>query len=278
MKFGTTIRNQGPAATTANILQSARYAEAIGLDSLWVVDHIAIPPDDAEGSEGRWFDPLATLAYLAAATDTVQLGVSVLVLPYRPALPTAKWIATIQELSNGRLHLGIGPGWMQAEFTALGVDKSRRGEITDETIDFVKSCFETDDDIANANGQQFYFRPKPACPPIYVGGMTDKALERTIRCADGWLPMGIDPEKLSPRIATLKQMANAAGRKCPDVITIGTLPDDDQEAIDKLNECAALGVSHYIQSSRYADIDGFRKIMERLQLVRGELTRAAAFP
>src|SRR5207245_7134965 len=94
-----------------------------------VVDHIAIPPYDAEGSDGRYLDPLATLAFLAGVTTRVGLGTAVLVLPYRPALPTAKWIATVQELSGGRLNLGVGVGWMAAEFRALGVDLRRRGAI-----------------------------------------------------------------------------------------------------------------------------------------------------
>ena len=272
MKFGTTVRNMGPAATTETITACALHAEKIGLDSLWVVDHIAIPPDDAEGSEGRWFDPLATLAYFAAATSSIELGVSVLVLPYRAPLPTAKWVATIQELSRGRLHLGIGPGWMQPEFDALGVDKSARGKITDDTIDFIQHCFASDNDVATANGQPFYFRPRPQCPPVYVGGMTDKALERTIRCADGWLPIGIDPDKLGPRIAKLKEMANEAERECPLIITIGSLPDDQQLAIDQLSKCAELGVSHYIQSSRYHTSEEFAETMERLLLIKQQVS------
>ena len=95
MKIGTAIRNMGPAATSECILHCARHAEAVGLSHIWTVDHIAIPPDDAEGSNGRWLDPLATIAFLAAATSRIYLGISVLVLPYRPALPTAKWVASI---------------------------------------------------------------------------------------------------------------------------------------------------------------------------------------
>lgn len=271
MKFGTTVRNMGPAATTQCISSCAKHAETIGLDSIWVVDHIAIPPDDAEGSDGRWFDPLATLAYLAAATTRVQLGVSVLVLPYRPPLPTAKWLATIQELSNHRLQLGIGPGWMPAEYTALGINKAQRGLQTDECIDFIRECFAAQNDVMESNGQEFLFRPNPPAPPIYVGGMTDRALERTIRCADGWLPMGIDPNKLKPRIAVLKSMADAAGRACPEIVTIGSLPEDEKLAIEQLQECKALGVSHYIQASRYSDTEEFKRTMARLLEIRSAI-------
>lgn len=272
MQFGTTVRNMGPAANTECISQCAVHAEQIGLDSVWVVDHIAIPPNDAEGSDGRWFDPLATLAYLAALTSRVRLGVSVLVLPYRPPLPTAKWLATIQELSRGRLHLGIGPGWMDAEFTALGVSKSKRGIATDQCIDFIRECFDSDNDVVTSNGQEFFFRPRPTRPPIYVGGMTDRALERTIRCADAWLPMGIDPEKLKPRIAVLKSMADAAGRKCPDIVTIGSLPDEQSLAVDQLAACKELGISHYIQASRYETFGEFEKKLQRVLDIKQQLT------
>ena len=206
MKIGTAIRNMGPAATSACIVHCATKAEAIGLAHIWTVDHIAIPPDDAEGSNGRWLDPLATIAFLAAATSRIQLGISVLVLPYRPALFTAKWVASIQELSGGRLLLGVGPGWMQPEFTALGIDRKKRGQITDPTIDFMRECFDAPNDVVEMNGQAFLFRPKPVAPPIYVGGMTDRALERTIRCGDGWLPIGIDPKSYSRGSNDLKSL------------------------------------------------------------------------
>src|SRR5262249_59689855 len=117
---------------------------------------------------GRYLDPLATLAYLAGVTTRVGLGTAVLVLPYRAALPTAKWAATIQELSNGRLLLGVGVGWMAAEFRALGIDHRRRGRITDETLTVLDACFA--DDVVHANGQPFLFKPRPARPPLFIGG------------------------------------------------------------------------------------------------------------
>src|SRR5438105_10739358 len=128
MEVGVVLRNMGPQSTRETLEAAARAADALpAVADLWVTDHIAIPPDDAEGSEGRYLDPLATLAYLAGATTRVGLGTSVLVLPYRPPLPTAKAIATVQELSGGRLLLGVGVGWMAAEFRVLGIDLGRRG-------------------------------------------------------------------------------------------------------------------------------------------------------
>src|SRR3990172_10731342 len=130
MRLGLVLRSQGAQSTRETVLACARAAEDLGLDDVWVVDHVAIPPDDAEGSEGRYLDPLTALAWLAGATRRIGLGTGVLVLPYRPALPTAKAIATVQELSGGRLRLGGGGGWMEAEFRALGVPRARRGRDT----------------------------------------------------------------------------------------------------------------------------------------------------
>lgn len=271
MNIGTTIRNMGAAATAGCIRHCAQAAEAIGLAHIWTVDHIAIPPDDAEGSDGRWLDPLATLAFLAAATSRIHLGVSVLVLPYRPALPTAKWIATIQELSGGRLRLGIGPGWMEPEFRVLGIARKGRGKITDETVDFIRACFAAPNDTLRVNEQLFLFRPNPPQPPIYVGGMTDAALARAIRCGDGWLPMGIDPEQLRPRIERLTEMAAAAGRERPDIIAIGALPESQTAAVEQLAACADLGATDYIQASRYHDEHDFDAIIARLEDLRRQL-------
>ena len=159
MKLGMLLRNSGPSSTAHTIAACARAADEIGLDDLWTIDHIAIPPDDAEGSGGRYVDALATLAFAAGVTQRVGLGVSVLVLPYRAALPTAKWVAAIQELSGGRLTLGVGAGWMAAEFKATGVAREHRGRITDETLAFLHECFAKD--IVTLRDQPFIFSLDP---------------------------------------------------------------------------------------------------------------------
>src|SRR6185436_15379205 len=145
MKLGLYLRNMGPQSSRSTIVACARAAEAAGLDDLWVADHVAIPPDQSEGSGGRYLDPLATLAFLAGATERIGLGTGVLVLPYRPPLATAKWVATIQELSGGRLRLGVGAGWMEAEFRAVGVPRAKRGRVADDTLAFLHRAFATDE-------------------------------------------------------------------------------------------------------------------------------------
>ena len=203
----------GEQSTPVTMAACAGAAEAAGLESAWVVDHIAIPPDDAEGSNGRYVDPLIALAWLAGATRSIRLGVGTLVLPYRPALPVAKQIASIQELSGERLLLGVGIGWMEAEFRALGVERRRRGRISDATLAFIRDCF--DHDQVTANGQPFLFRPRPARPPIYVGGAAPHALRRAAAYGDGWLPIGMTPERLpgGPRPSTPRSAQRRGGRR-----------------------------------------------------------------
>jgi probable F420-dependent oxidoreductase len=210
-RLGVFVRLMGPQATRETIVACVRAAEAAGLDDVWVPDHVAIPPDDAEGSDGRYLDALTALAYLAAATQRIGLGTAALVLPYRPALPTAKAIATVQELSGGRLRLGVGVGWMDAEFRALGVPRAARGRITDATLELFARCFASDE--VEANGQKFLFRPRPPRPPIYVGGAAPHAHVRAARFADGWMPMPSSPEDLARQVRALRERFAAAEQR-----------------------------------------------------------------
>src|SRR5262245_51800840 len=115
MKLGLYLRNMGPQSTRALIADAARAAEEAGIDDLWFADQLALAPEDSEGSDGRYLEPLATLAFIAGITERVGLGVGVLIVPYRPALLTAKWIASIQELSGGRLtSASVSAGWRRS--------------------------------------------------------------------------------------------------------------------------------------------------------------------
>jgi len=267
VKLGVVVRTMGPQSTREIVVTCARAAEDAGLDDLWVPDHIAIPPDDAEGSGGRYLDPLATLAYLAAATTRIGLGTGVLVLPYRPALPTAKWVATIQELSGGRLLLGVGVGWMQPEFRAVGVPRAERGRRTDATLDLLRRCFDSDE--VEENGQPFLFLPRPSRPPIFVGGASPHALERAVRFGDGWMPMGSQPEQLTRPVAQLRSLAAAAGRPEPEVVVLTGLPlDDPPRAAERAAAYREAGVTRLVFGSRYADADAFRREVEALAAFR----------
>jgi probable F420-dependent oxidoreductase len=249
MKYAIAIRNMGPQSTRQTLRTCARTAEQLGFDALFVSDHLCIPPDDTEGSGGRYLDVLATLAYLAGVTERIRLGVSVLVLPYRPAVLTAKQIATIQELSGERMILGVGVGWMKREFEALGVDKRMRGRISNETLRVLRHLFGTEAQAysgALVNFPPFVFEPRPACPPIWIGGNGDPAIARVLEFGDGWHPM-MPAEKLKPAVAALKTKLEARGRKGIEIVVRrGLRLDDIAAARERVAAEADAGATYFI--------------------------------
>ena len=267
MKLGLYLRNMGPQSTRPLIAEAARAAEEAGIDDLWVADHLALAPEDSAGSDGRYVEPLVTLAFLAGITERVGLGVGVLIVPYRPALLMAKWVASIQELSGGRLILGVGVGWMDKEFRALGVDPRRRGATTDATLGFLHACFERDE--VEANGQTFLFRPRPPRPPIIVGGAPPHAIRRAVRFGEGWMPTAAHAEHLEAGIASLREGMAAAGKPAPEVVLLQPLPvEDDARLASRLAELAALGVTRVVHPWRYGDADEVARVAARLVAAR----------
>ena len=208
MDFGCVFPNRGPLATPANLLRVAEKAEALGYDTVWFSDHIIIPtevksfyPYHPSGqmqfnpSEPYW-EPLTAMSYVAGRTSRLRLGTSVLVLPYRNPVVTAKMLATLDVLSNGRVTLGAGVGWMEEEFNAIGLDTySRRGTYSDECIRIFRELWTRDNPSFQGEFHQFSnvrCEPRPVQPggiPIWVGGHTPQAIRRAARLADGWQPL-----------------------------------------------------------------------------------------
>ena len=231
--FGCTIPTSGPAADPAAVRGLAETAEGLGFGSLWVSDHVVVPeriespypysPDGrfALGPTGPYFEPLSTLCYLAGVTERIRLGTHVLILPYRNPLVAAKEIATLDVLSNGRVDLGVGVGWMREEFEALGHGYfDRRGAVTDEQIRVMKALWT--EDVTSFDGEFYRFdrlgahphpRQRPH-PPIWVGGHTRPAIRRAARLGDGWLPIGArPPAELPPsEIAAGRELLHAEAR------------------------------------------------------------------
>ncbi|HEY6600059.1 MAG TPA: LLM class flavin-dependent oxidoreductase, partial [Pseudomonadales bacterium] len=192
-------------------------------------------------------------------TRRIALGTAVLILPYRPPLPTAKVLATLQTLSGERLIIGTGIGWMQAEFNAVGVRLRERARIADETLEFLRTCFANE--VVESNGQPFLFKPRPKAPPFLVGGAAPHAIERALRLGDGWLPMGLNPQKLAPLAADYRRRAEALGLPRPRIATfIG--PRDREEGRRYVREYADAGVTDLLVQGRYTDAAGQGALVE----------------
>jgi probable F420-dependent oxidoreductase len=266
MKYGIAIRNMGPQSTRTTMRACALAAERLGFDSIVVSDHLCIPPNDVEGSGGRYLDVLTTLAWLAGVTERIRLGVSVLVLPYRPAVLTAKQVATIQELSGERMILGVGVGWMKPEFAALGADHALRGRMSTETLRVLHHLFAND--AAGYDGElvrfpAFVFAPRPKRPPIWIGGNGEAALRRVVEFGDGWHPM-LPAEKLKPVVAELKRRLAAKNRgETEIVVRRGMKFDDLDKAQARLEAEREAGASYFILDlGRYPSETDFERQAE----------------
>jgi probable F420-dependent oxidoreductase len=266
MRIGVTVRNMGPQSTREVMRSAVLAAEALGFESVWITDHIAIPPDDAEGSGGRYTDPLTTLAWIAGFTDRINLGVGVLIVPYRAALPTIKQIATVQELSAHRLLLGLAVGWMDAEFRALGVDRHQRGKLTDDALELLRDCFAAD--VVTHHGQPFIFSPRPPAPPVYIGGSAPHALKRALRFGHGWIPMVRDPVKFKPQLAQFAELAAGFGTEPGPVTVMGSLPvDDPGRARDLLDQWRDMGIERLVCGMRYETIKDLTRSLDLLSTI-----------
>lgn len=224
MRIGFGVPVAGSWATPENQLLVARRAEELGYRSLWTLQRILNSPDPADTSYRQVPDPLLTLAYLAGHTSTARLGVAVLNIPFVSPALLAKQTATLDRLSHGRLDLGLGLGWMPAEFVASGVSTHRRAARAREFLDVLTALWTGH---AGPYEGEFYTLPEVAAsptpvqrprPPILLGGASDAALRRAGRLADGWISASRhDPDQLGPAVATVRRAAEEAGRD-PDAL------------------------------------------------------------
>lgn len=196
-------------AAPADLVEIARAADRLGFGYIASCDHVMIPPRLAAAMSATWYDPVATLAHLAAVTTRVRLLSHVAVIGLRHPLLTAKQYATLDHLSSGRLVLGVGAGHVREEFEALGVDFDRRGAVLDDAIDAVRTHL--------AAGEQ---RPGPVQRPVplWVGGSSPAAVRRAALRGDGWLPQGDPRERLPAQVERIRGLRRAAGLETPFVI------------------------------------------------------------
>ncbi|MFI8966572.1 TIGR03619 family F420-dependent LLM class oxidoreductase [Streptomyces sp. NPDC053493] len=217
------------AAGPADLLAVARAADAHGFDYVASCDHVAVPRRLAGAMSTVWYDPVATLAYLAAATERVRLLSHVAVVGLRHPLVTAKAYATLDHLSGGRLVLGVGAGHVQEEFEAVGADFAGRGGVLDETIDALRAALGPEE-YPEHSGPRFSFRdlgqlPRPAQDrvPVWVGGSSPAAVRRAALKGDGWLPQGDPRDRLPGQIARLRRLREEAGIEAP--LTVGAITE-----------------------------------------------------
>ncbi len=251
-------------ATGSGALEAARAAEAAGFESMWTVEHVVYPDDYASSypysADGRMPavpstpipDPLVWLAYLASATTALRLGTGVLILPQRNPVVLAKAVATLDHLSGGRVELGIGVGWLEEEFAALGIPWTRRAARADEYVAAMRALWAGDG--ASFEGEFVSFsrvssNPKPArgTVPIVVGGHSRAAAERAGRLGDGFFPARGTPAQLSELFDVVRQTAAAHGRAAEAIeLTAGTTAVLGPDPAGAVQELAALGVSRVI--------------------------------
>ena len=226
MKFGVWLPNCRHLATPEIIRATAMLAEGLGYDSVWVSDHVVVPRANIANFGETVFDPLITLGVVAGATTQVQLGTTVLIVPYRHAVVTAKMVSTLDALSGGRVVLGIGAGWVAAESAMLGVPFAERGAMTDEYLRAMRELWTSPAPSFAGRYTQFgdmVFEPKPIQkphPPIWVGGHSRAALRRTVEFGAAWHPINRPPEELRAGRTELAKQSAARGRAVPPAITL----------------------------------------------------------
>ncbi|MEU6774016.1 LLM class F420-dependent oxidoreductase [Streptomyces sp. NPDC046759] len=216
-------------AGPADLVAVARAVDGAGFDYLACCDHVAVPRRLAAAMSTVWYDPVATLAHLAAVTERVRLLSHVAVVALRHPLVTAKQYATLDHLSGGRLILGVGAGHVREEFAALGVDFERRGAVLDESIDALRAALGPEE-FPEHHGKFYDFgglgqRPRPAQPdvPVWVGGSSPAAVRRAALRGDGWLPQGDPRERLPAQVARIRDMRADQGIDAP--FTVGAIAE-----------------------------------------------------
>src|SRR3984957_12529435 len=245
MQIGFNAPTSGPLIEPDSFVRIIAEGEALGFDYVTISDHIMVPrnleskypyTDSGEfpaGTQAAWLDQLGATAFIAALTKKLRFVLSVMVVPHRPAVLTAKLLSTIDFLSKGRLTLGIGVGWCREEFEAIGAAPfDDRGHVTDEWMDVCKELWTADLPKFSGKYVKFddvVFTPKPVQNPIpiWVGGESGPALRRTVKYAQGWYPVGTNPQfpmntlsRFRAGVARFRGFAEKAGRDPSEIAVV----------------------------------------------------------
>jgi probable F420-dependent oxidoreductase len=287
MKFGAVLPIWQLTVAEAETL--AVRAEELGLDGVFVPDHILAKPATTQHYGAHWPDPFALLAFLAGRTRRIHLGASVIVLPYRNALVAAKSAATVDQASGGRFIFGVGVGWDQAEFVDLGLRFHRRGRMSDDYLRAIKAAWATDmpeykGEFLSFSGATFSPHPvQRPNPPIWVGGSpgitSQAAIRRCAELGDAWHPLALSLDDVERGYATLREMATRLGRRdVPGVAPRNLLDLTDRpkgagraafqgspdEVAADVRRAKALGAEWLTFDLPRVDVPGMMRAMDRL--------------
>ena len=294
MEFGCHLPMFGPVATRHNVITFTKRMEALGYDSLWASDHVILPwtirsryPYNETGqfplpANATFLEPLTTLALVAGTTERVKLGTTILVLPHRHPVLAAKMLATLDHLSDGRLIVGAGVGWMEEEITLLGAPFARRGPWSDEAIRIMRTCWSQE--RASWEGRFFRFdeiacfpQPVRKTIPIWIGGHTPRALRRVAELGDGWHAAFASLDKLEEGLRLLREECKKVGRSFEQLaLTLRAglsirneksaerrpMQGTPEEILEDLRRYQALGVQTVLLETRYRDLDDMLGIYE----------------
>ena len=274
MRFGIHLPQYGRAAGPDAIRRAARQAEQLGLDDVWVSDHRVVPAD-ASYPPPYLFDPFTALTWAAAATERVGLGTSVLILPQHATVSVANTAASLAALAGGgRLILGVGAGWLEGEFRALGARFEDRGPRTDEAIDVLRACWR--DDPVEFSGafhriESVRLLPKPPSPiPIWIGGHGERSWRRAVEKGDGYHALGKSPAEMDEIVRRLRER-----RPEPEfAISLRRgwdgLKTDRDELRREIEAYRAGGVAHLMAAPTQRSPDDWLRSVEILADVFGE--------
>ena len=276
MKFGVIFANVGPMGTAEGAAGIGQAAEEGGIESLWTVEHTVVPagyqstyPYNPSGKmpgpeDSPIPDPLIWLAFVAAATRTIRLGTGILILPQRNPVVLAKEVATLDQLSGGRVELGIGVGWLEEEFDVLGIPFADRGKRTDDHVAALRALWTQPEashhsEFTNFDGAISRPQPKQTNIPIVVGGHSKAAARRAGRLGDGFFPGKGSHEELAELIEVVRTTAVEHGRD-PDAIEITTGGNGalGSGALEEVKKLADLGVSRVVIPPLAFDVEGQR--------------------
>jgi probable F420-dependent oxidoreductase len=281
MKIGLFAPLGNPYGTPEYIDALGRAAEECGFHSLWAAEHVVLfdqyqsryPYAESgripvSGDSGM-LDPFPALSFLAGITRTIRLGTGICLVPQRNPVYTAKEVAAVDWLSNGRFDFGVGVGWLKEEFDALGVPFERRAARCRAYLEVMRRCW--CDEISQYEGE-FYslppcrHYPKPIQqphPPIYFGGESDPALKRVADLGQGWYPFSIGPDVLAARLADLEKLLAARGRKRSDIHVL-ICPYMNMADLDMVKRYRDAGADQVVLMAVAGTPDGIREMLQQL--------------